>query len=95
MAGYEPQRPRATAAPDLDALIGPPSDTRGAGRPVSSSPDVVEMDSPIPADPVSFAARQVLPRAVKPLDRRVPPLAVLGASAAVVVAFVLFRRRRY
>jgi hypothetical protein len=94
MAGYEPQRPRASAAPDLDALIGPSSDTRGAERPVSSLPEAVELDSTIPADPAPPAARQVLPRAAQPLDRRIPPLAVVCAGAAMVAAFVVFRCRR-
>jgi hypothetical protein len=95
MAGYDPKRPRPTAAPDLDALIG--SEAQAGDSPSAApTPDAtpVEIDESISADPVPAAARRVLPRTAAPLDRRVPPLAVLGSTAAAAVTFWLWRRWR-
>ena len=86
MPGYDPNRPRPV--PDA-APLGLPGDPPAIGNvqgTVSSSP-------PDP-DPPPGPTRRALPREAPPLDRRLPPAALMGALAALLVLMWVLRSLR-
>lgn len=104
MAGYEPKRPRPAVASDLGSLIG--SDDGPSQEPSPSvgdpeGPSVEEGGAEPPEsestrrslDPTPPAARHALPRAAKPLDRRLAPVVMAGAVLGAAIMFYLWRRR--
>lgn len=82
MAGYDPKRPRPR---DTAPVVGLPGDPEPSPPrpPIAAVPDI---------DDASGPTRRALPRAAPPLDRHLPPAALIGAGVVAVAMIVAWRR---
>tara|TARA_B000000441_G_C21655184_1_gene297714 strand:+ start:476 stop:775 length:300 start_codon:yes stop_codon:yes gene_type:complete len=87
MAGYDPNRPRPK---DDRSLVGLPGDPAPEEVPANPLPNEMRVTSSVEDE--NEPTLQSIPRAVDPLDRRVPVMVIAGGLSGFAILLIIWRR---